>query len=280
MSRSIPLKPRRGVRLARGRDIDIMQGVHVSEVFSTDFSTINRDATLTQLAHAFNLTHSHGILVLESDGASWGVVTVTDFDKAISDELPLPDTKVHKIATPLDQLLLAYPDETIDEALNRMSLRGLGGLPVVAREDHKKVIGMIRRKDIIRAYGIAITRRTAVNKQAEKLQAESGYGLKTIEVELPPDSVLIGRSVSQIAPHLPKECLVISISRKNATMIPHGDSVLQKGDRISVLVEENSIPFIQEKLRDINLKKLWIKINYPRKSHKDTLLRSQGVFLS
>ena len=94
---SITPSSRRGVRLARGRDFDIMQGVHVSEVFSTDFSTINRDATLTPLAHAFDLTHSHGILVLESDGALWGVVTVTDFDKAISDELPLPDTKVHKI---------------------------------------------------------------------------------------------------------------------------------------------------------------------------------------
>ena len=94
--------------------------------------------------------------MLESDGALWGVVTVTDFDQAISDELPLPNTKVYEIATPLDQLLLAFPDETIDEALNRMSLRGLGRLPVVAREDHKKVIGIIRRKDIIRAYGIAI----------------------------------------------------------------------------------------------------------------------------
>ena len=76
-------------------------------------------------------------------------------------------------------------------------------------------------------------------------------GLKTIEVNLPSDSVLIGRSISQIAPHLPKECLVISISRNNATLIPHGDFVLQKGDSLSVLVEENSIPLIQELLGDI-----------------------------
>jgi CIC family chloride channel protein len=246
---------RRGVRLSRGRDVDIMQGVHVSEVLATDYSIIEKDASLKVAADLFNSTHANGLLVLEPNGDLWGLVTVTDFDRAISEELTLPETTVAEIATPLDQLMVTYPDETIGEALNRMSLRGLGRLPVVDRQNHKKVIGLIRRKDIIRAYGIAITRRTAVSKQAAKLKAESGNGLKTIEMELTADSMLVGLSVKQIAAELPRECLVISIARGNTTLIPHGETVFQLGDVVSVLVQEESIPLIHERLKNIQIAK-------------------------
>ncbi len=43
-------------------------------------------------------------------------------------------------------------------ALDRMVERGIGRLPVVDRANPKKLVGIISRSDILRAYEIAVSK--------------------------------------------------------------------------------------------------------------------------
>ena len=142
---------RRGVNIARGRDVDVMQGVLVEEVMASDVEVVNIGMTIEHLSDVFDFTHSHGFPVLDENDKLWGIVTVSDLDRGHSQELP-GSTQIQEIATMRENLFVAYPDETIGDVLTRLGVRGLGRMPVVSREDPNHLLGMIRRADIISAY--------------------------------------------------------------------------------------------------------------------------------
>jgi H+/Cl- antiporter ClcA/CBS domain-containing protein len=56
-------------------------------------------------------------------------------------------------------ILYAYPDEPLSEALDRMAARGLHQLPVVERDNHERVLGLLERDQIAIACNVAITRK-------------------------------------------------------------------------------------------------------------------------
>jgi CBS domain-containing protein len=63
---------------------------------------------------------------------------------------------VGEIAT--KDLLVAYTDESLSDAIERMALRDLRQLPVVSRSDEKLVVGLLTRELIDHACRLALTR--------------------------------------------------------------------------------------------------------------------------
>ncbi len=124
---------RRGVNIARGRDVDVMQGVLVEEVMASDVEVVNTGMTIEHLSDVFDFTHSHGFPVLDENDKLWGIVTVSDLDRGHSHELP-GSTQIQEIATKRENLFVAYPDETIGDVLTRLGVRGLGRMPVVSQK--------------------------------------------------------------------------------------------------------------------------------------------------
>jgi CIC family chloride channel protein len=224
---------RRGIRIQRGRDLDILQGVVVSEVMTREVDTVPQDMTLTELAEYFKGTRHHGSPVLDSDGKLWGIVTTTDLEQATADHHKHPRL-VSEIAT--TRLITVYPDETIGHALARMAPRGLGRLPVVNRDDPTHLLGLVRRSDIVRAYNVALARRAEIQHRTKRMQLRNLDGTEFYEVTLPEDSQTVGMTVQEIASKLPEDCVLVSIRRDGMILIPHGSTVLQPGDRITAFV--------------------------------------------
>ncbi|MCB9454295.1 MAG: chloride channel protein [Anaerolineaceae bacterium] len=223
---------RRGVRLQRGRDVDVLQGVMVSEVMTHDLHSVSANSTLNELMVSFNQTHSHGYPVLDSEGYLTGLVTISDLDHALANQVSR-ETPVCDICTPYAKLLTAFPDEPIGAVLARLGARGLGRMPVVERERPSFLVGMIRRADIVRAYDLALARRTAIQHQQNHLQANSPEGTEFVEVTLGQNSPAVGLAVQQLADQLPDECILISITRDNKVLIPHGNTIFKSGDHIT-----------------------------------------------
>jgi CIC family chloride channel protein len=222
---------RRGVHLRRGRDVDIMQGVTVQEVMTSNMHTVSVNMTLSEVVETFSVTHHHGFPVLDKEGKLWGIVTVTDVDRAFEEHIS-GETTLDHFATPGSRLLVAYPDEPIGEAMARMGGRGLGRMPVVSRDDPNELFGMIRRADIIRAYDIALARRTRIQNRTKLMSANHPDGTEIVEMTLTEQCAVVGVPVSKVAPTLPVECVLISIQRKGHVLIPHGNTVFQAGDHI------------------------------------------------
>ncbi|MFN2160440.1 MAG: chloride channel protein [Candidatus Promineifilaceae bacterium] len=226
---------RRGIRLERGRDRDILQGVTVDEVMSHHVDPIFADRTIKELADMLVKTHHHGLMVLGADGKLEGVVTISDLDKARREKLP-EDTPVSAIATTWPRLKVAYPDETMGDALARMGARGLGRLPVVSRDDPYQLLGVVRRSAITQAYDLALTRRSEIKHKTENIQSQFAEEAEFVDILLVEDDSVIGKSVAEVAPYLPDDCVLVSIKRNNSFVIPHGDTVFQVGDQVTAFI--------------------------------------------
>ncbi|MFN2194522.1 MAG: chloride channel protein, partial [Anaerolineales bacterium] len=73
---------RRGIRLERGRDVDVMEAVRVDEVMVTHPETVPASLPVSLLAGEFLRTGRHGFPVTNPDGTLFGVVSLEDYRRA------------------------------------------------------------------------------------------------------------------------------------------------------------------------------------------------------
>lgn len=226
---------RHGIRLDRGRDIEVMSAITVGEVMRSETETLSESMSLNEAADKFSLTKHHGLPVVDGNGLLTGILTIQDIETSTEDT-------VEKACT--HELQVAFPDETLNIALRRMSQRDVGRLPVVARENPRKMVGILGRADIIHAYDIALTRRVSQrHKQTEyRLDTMTPVHVDVSNIRVEPGSLIAGKRMKEIP--FPPSCLVASIRRGSQVFIPKGDTMVRVNDVLVVVAEGESRPEI------------------------------------
>lgn len=231
---------RRGVRLERGRDMDVMQGITVGEVMAQHLDVVTADMTLAGLSETLEDTHHHGFAVLDTAGKLSGIVTLTDLETAISKNVPR-DTPVAEFCTTRDQLLVAFPDEPMGNALTRLGKRGLGHLPVVDRDDPSHLLGMVRRHDIVRGYNVALARRAEIQHRTKRMQLRNLDGTEFVELTLSDDHPAVGQTIQDVGKLMPTKSILVSIRRDGQVLFPHGNTILRSGDHVTAFVHNDDV---------------------------------------
>ena len=127
-------------------------------------------ATMKVLEAALDMTSDrcHSALVIDEAGQLVGIVSLEDINRALSlwQEFPNLPTEIQGNLcnqTLMDicstDILYAYGDEPLSEALDRMGGRGLHQLPVVTRDNHEHVLGLLEREQIALTCDVAVTRK-------------------------------------------------------------------------------------------------------------------------
>jgi CIC family chloride channel protein len=229
---------RRGIRLRRGHDIDIMETVQVEEVMVPKPATVPVNLPVTLLVEEFIRTGRHGFPVLSEDDNLFGVVSLSDYRQAvISKSVSADQLTVGEIAT--REILTAFPDETVGVALRRMAPRDLARLPVVDRANPSRLLGVVRRNDIVRAYEVGAVRREEMRRRAETSRLTGETQAEFVDIPLVPGSPVVGKTVAEL--HLPRETVLVSIRRGHELIIPHGDTPLQANDIITALCKREYV---------------------------------------
>ncbi|MCB9437774.1 MAG: chloride channel protein [Anaerolineales bacterium] len=225
---------RKGLDIHHGRDVDVMQSVFVSEAMVKPAPTIRCDATLTQLRDRFREAHTKAVCVVNEQGILIGIATMSDLQRAYeaSNGQPLTQT-VKEIMT--TNLITITPDEPVWNAIRRMGTRGIGSLPVVDVHDEQKVVGLVRRHDIMRVYNIAIARKWEAQYHETQIRLNTLIGEKVIEVKLNSRSPIVGQRVQDVT--WPQECIIASIRRDRRIILPHGYTKLVAGDALIVVID-------------------------------------------
>ncbi|MBN1179352.1 MAG: chloride channel protein [Anaerolineae bacterium] len=235
---------RRGIHLQQGQDIDVMQGVSVGQVMTTDFKTVDTEMPLEELSEMFASTHSHGFPVVDRNGDLAGIISIQDLERAIAAGR-LAGRTVADVAT-TQNVLITYPDESMWQALRKLGTRDVGRLPVVERKNPKQLVGVIRRSDIVRAYNSAIVQRAHHQHRAEILRLRKLDGTNFAYVDIPEGAPVIGQRVSQV--RLPEACLIMSVRRGRKLHIAHGQTTIQAGDLVTVFGEQECLGEVQKAL--------------------------------
>jgi CIC family chloride channel protein len=229
----------KGITLQRGRVVDVLQGVQVSEVLSKA-DTVRATASLDEAEQKLNKLGRRSLPILDGKDQLVGVIALADISRAADNGLD-KITKVLQVATPRESLRVAFPDETVGEALARMSSRGLGLLPVVSRENHNHLVGQVRRDDLLRAYDLALNRRTEIEHRSEKLRAQDGENATFLEIQLKARGWAVKKTLAEIAKRLPVGCVIVSVKRDDHVLIPRGDTRFEPGDKVLAFVNRQDI---------------------------------------
>jgi CIC family chloride channel protein len=222
---------RRGIHLRRGRDVDVMEHLTVAEAMRPAPEPVPGKLPLRMVTALLDGARMHGLPVVDQDGKLCGVITIQDVEKAADDGDQNLDRPVIQFCS--QHLIVAYPDETVHHALERMSHRDIGRLPVVDHNSPTKLIGWISRADIVRAYERALTRRVAMQHQQHQIRLGTVAGVQITEETVSAGSPADAHLLHEIP--WPEDNLIASIQRGGQVLIPHGNTLLQAGDRLTII---------------------------------------------
>lgn len=128
----------------------VLRGIAVGEAMHRDIATVAPDMTLRELRDLMFLRNHTGFPVVE-DGRLVGIITFDDLRK-----VPIAEqdkTLVGDIAS--REVIAVRPDQSTKYAMDLMYQNKIGRLPVVSGDDPQKLLGIVTRTDVIRAYEIA-----------------------------------------------------------------------------------------------------------------------------
>ncbi|MFQ6106983.1 MAG: chloride channel protein [Thermoplasmata archaeon] len=139
---------KKGIRIEHDLEVNILKTITVEEAMVTDVMSVTEDTPIAKIANMIISTGYQGFPVKNETGELTGIIAHSDVSNALRQgrlNLKAGDLETRKIVA-------AYPDETLEEVLERMALKGVGHIPVVERFNPKNLVGLITRSDIIKVY--------------------------------------------------------------------------------------------------------------------------------
>lgn len=152
---------RKGVEPPGEETFDALETILVSEVMTTNFKGVRLSLPIDRLDEEFKAAGQRGMLVVDDQGELEGIVTVTDVENAMRDGKE--DATAGEIAT--RSLVTAHPDQSLRSALLQIGAGNVGRIPVVTRENPRRIAGVLRRHDIITAYTLVHQRDQKTGRQ-------------------------------------------------------------------------------------------------------------------
>jgi len=219
-----------GIRLDRGRDIEILSTLTVSEVMRSEPETLSDTTSLDEAEEILLKSHENSLPVLNDQGFLEGILSIQDIEKA--------DARLVKDACS-KKVEVAYPEETVNLALRRMSKRDIGMLPVVNQHNPGELLGVLRRADIIHAYTIGLSRRASQRhrQEAVRLDGLTPPQVQVFDVTVQEKASIANKKLKEIP--FPPECIIASIRRGNQVFIPRGETTIFTGDILVIVTKSN-----------------------------------------
>ncbi|HET6949048.1 MAG TPA: site-2 protease family protein [Acidimicrobiales bacterium] len=130
----------------------LLRGVRVGDVMTRDPVTVPEDTTVDSLVHEHVAAHRCSAFpITDPAGAVTGLVSLSRVRHVPADARAT--TPLLLVATPLDQVVTAQPDEPLVDLLERMS--ATGGRRALVFDGAGRLVGIVTASDVDRALEVA-----------------------------------------------------------------------------------------------------------------------------
>ncbi len=235
---------RTGALNAPRQELGVLDLLLVTDAMSMEYETVPPDMSVEELADLARSGKTRSWLVVDSGGALTGVVTETDLEEAIvtgaQEELEVRDIMTRSLIT-------CSPGEPLRTAFRRFSERAVHQIPVVEDDDPSRVVGVLRRNELLWAYKeLADEHQRLLDRTGDEgLAAHSESVQMEVQVQEGQENLCLKR-IREIS--LPSDTLIVLLRRGDRALVPRGDTRVEPGD---VLV------LITTRLQEDNLRS-WI----------------------
>ena len=156
---------RKGIHLHVGKELNIMKSMSVKDVMTNTYEWIPEHMILSAFLKHLKNSRAQYYPVLNQSKELTGIVSFQDIRGILLEE-GLEDLVIMKEVMVIDLITLS-PDDDLAQAMEKFGSKDIELIPIVDEKDSKKLIGMLKRKDVINAY----------NKEVLLRQIEERKGL-------------------------------------------------------------------------------------------------------
>jgi len=149
---------RAGIDLEAGKERNIMKSLKVSDVMSHEVVSVPEHMSLGQFADFIERTKYTNFPLVNAKNELTGIISVQDFMGVVFERDLMDLVVVKELAT--SDVITAHADEDLDQTMRKIGYRNIEQLPVVDREPHRRLVGIISRRDIVSAYNRALMSRS------------------------------------------------------------------------------------------------------------------------
>ena len=204
-----------------------LDNLTVETTMRTDTPIVSRLATIQDLAAAMSQSRGNVVAVADNQNRFIGLVSATDVTSAVErQELGRHAYDLAAVAP-----IFVHPDDNLRYALSLLVEHDVRQLPVVAREDNTRLVGMLTQRDVLREVAQPSDR--TPGQRGTPAPVRRLVGAVEIECRVEPGSQAEATTVSQLA--LPEASVITAIHRRGEVVIPRGGVLLQANDLAVVL---------------------------------------------
>lgn len=131
----------------RPSEISVLEGVKVEQNMTRDLVTLPSTLNVRQLFEKIAEHHHIGFPIINGSDKVFGIVTLQDVMKIAEEKWS--SVSIGEICT--KSLVTIFLDESVAEALEKISKHNVGRLLVVDRANKRKLVGILTRSDIMHA---------------------------------------------------------------------------------------------------------------------------------
>jgi CBS domain-containing protein len=157
-----------GLSALKDEQIEILQQILVEDAMQTKPKKLPATMNVLEAALEMWCDRTRSALVIDAAEQLIGIVSLEEINRALFywQQHPNSTTEIQQdlshqtiIEISTTDILYAYNDEPLCEALDRMAVRGLHQLPVVARGNHECILGLLEREQIALTCDLAVMRK-------------------------------------------------------------------------------------------------------------------------
>lgn len=237
---------RRGINLGRAQDINLMDAITVGEAMEQHVEAAPPNLPVSALIEKMTSQHNTGYPVIDVDGNLVGIVTIRDVQEAL---LGRPPAKLSVGDICTKNVMVCRPEQTLSAALAQFGAHDYGRLPVIDPENPKRVIGILKRANIVTAYAEAYQRSQEMAPKGDAVQTLTERGQMAVEHAY----VTAGSRLANVLvrdAQFPPEAVLGAIRRAHQTVVPRGSTRILPGDSIVVLTSRDQADTVRKWIRE------------------------------
>jgi len=147
---------RRGIDIEAGRERHLLSHIMVKEAMSSEIVTIPESMSLERIIWTFKTENAPYLHMVDKDFRLTGIISFRDIRAVLYEEELNNLVIAHDLAT--RDVVTVRTDDTLQEALDMITDRGVSQLPVLTTGQNPRIAGTLTESAINAAYNSALVR--------------------------------------------------------------------------------------------------------------------------
>ncbi|MFZ0391796.1 MAG: chloride channel protein, partial [Calditrichia bacterium] len=245
---------RRGIKLDKGREINLLRSLKVSEVVQKNPVIIPPDLRFKELFELMVSNPQAQFFVVNKENQFVGAVSLNEVRKALLDQDYITDLLIAlDLVNP--EIPRVRPGDSLDNVMRLFGQYDVEEIPVMSETDLSQIIGFVNHKDVIDAYNRELVKRNLSQEMSTSVRLletrqEVDFIDDYIMSEIQVPHSFAGRSISEVNIRARYNVQILMVKKMQRDgdfrqVVPNPKELLQQSDKLVVIGKKKDVDIFE-----------------------------------